>query len=193
MILVDTKRVKGLAHFFENSKAFEKCCENAFKTDRVKVSQIFKLLWSQPNFSLHRDSDVFEKLLCEVLSVSGVSPICKDGVFHSLPNVTFEYVAYTLDKGPIVFCFLESLIEHLKYFDFQSYLLKQRENFAQSYVLTIGNNRKDKVPLNIQFVGIDKLVDVTSSEIDELIEGLSNHTYCMPPKVEVLKSSRLIL
>jgi len=193
MLSIDAKKIRQLSCSSADLEVLERLCERLSKSEFSKTSELFNMLWLERNLFDDCDGKVFEKLLCEVFSSSGVSPIFKNGVFPFLPNIPFEFVAYSLEEGPIIFSFMERLTEDLKYFDFKSYFLKQSFKNTKSFVFTISNKSVQSISKNIQMIGINKIVDVSSSELDELILELEDYTFCLPPKIEVLKSSRVIV
>jgi len=188
MLSIDAKKIRELSCSSAEPKDLERLCEKISQSEFLKTSELFNMLWGERNLFDDCDGKVFEKLLCEIFSFSGISPIFKNGVFPFLPNITFEFVAYSLEEGPVIYRFMERLTKDLKYFDFKSYFLKQNFKNTKSYVFTISNNSVQSISENIQMIGINEIVDVSSFELDELISKLEGYTFCLPPKIEVLKT-----
>ena len=138
---------------------------------------------------------VFEGLLATILYRSGVLPLFVQAKLSFVPNVDFDFVAYSKEFGPVILSAKTSLRERYKQADLEGMMLRQVHRKSKSYLITL--NEKEAAGVNTKIetglvLGLDKVVVATDKSFDELINELQALNFYRPEKIEVLTSSRVI-
>ena len=112
-----------------------------------------------------------------------------------VPNVEFDFVAYSQQHGPIILSAKTSLRERYKQADLEGMMIRQVHRRAKSYLLTLDYKAallvNDKISKG-QVLGLDKVIVATDRAFDDLIKSLQNFDFYEPKPIEVLTSKRLI-
>lgn len=155
-----------------------------------------KELWDRyPNKIRSLNGKVFEALLATIWFRSGIRPIYVEAMLSFVPNVEFDFVAYSKENGPVILSAKTSLRERYKQADLEGMMVRQVHRRAKSYLVTLDENAarlvNDKISTG-QVLGLDKVVVATSNEFNELVTELNKLTFYQPAKIDVLQSKRLI-
>jgi len=138
---------------------------------------------------------VFEGILATVLYRSNILPLYAQAQLVYVPNINFDFVAYTEELGPIILSAKTSLRERYKQADLEGMMLKNVHRKSKSYLITL--NTKEAATVNNKIntglvLGIDKVVVATSLAFDELICKLKKYNYSEAGSIDILTSARLI-
>jgi hypothetical protein len=112
-----------------------------------------------------------------------------------VPNVVYDLMFYTMERGPICISAKTSLRERYKQADLEAIALKYVHRKALSYLLTLEENEAKGVKAKIltgDVIGLDKVVVATLPEFDELILELKEYVFSEPPTVKVIESNQII-
>jgi hypothetical protein len=135
---------------------------------------------------------VFEYLLASVFVREGLVPFFLNAKVAFVPNVTFDLMFYTSDRGPICISAKTSLRERYKQADLEAIALKYVHRKALSHLVTLNkkeaSNVKKKIALG-DVIGIETVVVANSTELDDLIVNLKTYNFCKPPIVKVIESN----
>lgn len=161
-----------------------------------KPSKTMSDLWDRyDNTTPSLNGSVFETLLATIFYLKGIAPLFVQAKITYVPNIDFDFVAYSKEFGPIVLSAKTSLRERYKQADLEGMMLRQVHRKAKSYLITlhekesIANNKKIQSGL---ILGLDSIVLATSNEFDRLVCELQNLHFYVPGKIDVLKSTRII-
>ncbi|MAZ77010.1 MAG: hypothetical protein CMH31_06915 [Micavibrio sp.] len=159
-------------------------------------SEFMAALWSRytPESSVLNGS-VFEGLLAIIFYRSGIIPLYVQAKLSFVPNVDFDFVAYSKEFGPIVLSAKTSLRERYKQADLEGMMLRQVHRKSKSYLITLNEIEAKTVNQKIKeglVLGLDDIVVATDQKFDALIAELKELSYYAPNKIDVLVSSRLI-
>ena len=138
---------------------------------------------------------VFEGLLAVLFYRLGISPIFLQAKMGFIPNVEFDFVAYSKEIGPIVLSAKTSLRERYKQADLEGMMMRQVHRRAKSYLLTLDKDEAMNVNSKIQegkVLGIDHVYVASEPEFDDLVEELKSYSFVEPPAEPVVESSRVI-
>ena len=161
-------------------------------------SEFMTVMWSRyvvRNYSKQLDVRIFRSLLSVLFYREGIYPMHLFVSFNHMPNIDFDFVAYSEENGPIILSAKTSLRERYKQADLEGMMLRHVHRAAKSFLITL--DEKEAVTVNKKIkndlaLGLDEVVVATSSEFDALIKRLKGYTYIEPPKVDVLTSKRVI-
>jgi hypothetical protein len=138
---------------------------------------------------------VFEGLIACALYRAKILPLFVEAKVAFIPNVSFDFIAYREEFGPIILSVKTSLRERYKQADLEGMMLRQVHRRAQSYLLTLNSSEAKSVNKKIkngEVLGIDNVVDVTTPDFDILINTLKSMTFYTPPQINVITGQRII-
>lgn len=159
-------------------------------------SEFIAELWQRYEAnSVSMNGAVFEGLLATILYKSGVLPLFVQAKLSFVPNVDFDFVAYSREFGPVILSAKTSLRERYKQADLEGMMLRQVHRRSKSYLITLNAKEAKSVNKKIEkglVLGLDKVVVATEPSFDELIDELKTMHFYRPDKIDVLISSRVI-
>ncbi|MFN8358231.1 MAG: hypothetical protein U0Y10_27455 [Spirosomataceae bacterium] len=112
-----------------------------------------------------------------------------------VPNVIYDLMFYTAERGPICISAKTSLRERYKQADLEAIALKYVHRKALSYLVTLEEREAKGVKQKIKtgdVIGLDNVVVATNSEFDDLINELKEFQFSEPPIVKVIESNQII-
>lgn len=177
-------------------KIFDEFYQDILTIDMSSPSAVMYELWSRyPNEIRSLNGKVFEGLLATILYRSDIHPIYVEAMLSFVPNVEFDFVAYSRENGPVILSAKTSLRERYKQADLEGMMVRQVHRKAKSYLITLDVKAAKLVNTKIskgQVLGLDDVVVATSSDFDKLIKELQKLEFYEPDPIDVLKSKRLI-
>jgi len=153
-------------------------------------------LWSRYNsITPSLNGKIFEGLLATVFYRSGILPFYVEAKLAFVPNVSFDFVAYSKEYGPIVLSAKTSLRERYKQADLEGMMLRQVHRRSKSYLITLNEKEartvNDKIETGL-VLGLDDVVIANSEGMDTLICGLKKLEYYEPEKIDILSGNRVV-
>ena len=175
---------------------FDEIYQDILDINYTSESNLMKTLWGRytPNSPVLNGS-IFEGLLATILYKSGITPLYVQAKLTFVPNVDFDFVAYSKEFGPIVLSAKTSLRERYKQADLEGMMLRQVHRRSRSFLITLEKTEARTVKNKIKdglVLGLDDVIVATLPEFDDLISDLKNLNFYAPQKIDVLVSSRLI-
>lgn len=179
-------------------KIFETLFENFMQIKYEKPSDYISHLWDiykneiDGNPSLN--GKMFEFILATLFIREGILPLYMQAKVAFVPNVDFDLMFYTKEKGPICLSAKTSLRERYKQADLESIALKYVHRKALSYLITLSDEAKgvqEKIKTG-DVIGLDDAVIATSNEFNILVDTLKQFDLEEPPTVKVIESSLVI-
>lgn len=175
---------------------FDDVFEDILTFEYDKPSDFMGELWDRfINVTNSTNGKAFEGLLATLFYREGVIPLFVQAKLTFVPNIDFDFIAYSEEMGPIILSAKTSLRERYKQADLEGMMLRHVHRKAESYLITnhvreaAGVNKKISAGL---VLGIDKVVVANSDEFDQLVAHLKTYTYYVPDKVDILTSNRII-
>ncbi len=160
-------------------------------------SAIIKELWARYTpMSPSLNGSVFEGILAAIFFRSSILPLYVQAKISFVPNVDFDFVAYTREFGPIILSAKTSLRERYKQADLEGMMLRQVHRRSKSYLITLNEDEANNVNKKIkngQVLGLDRVLIASHQTFDQLIAELKTYNYYRPEKIDILTSSRLVV
>jgi hypothetical protein len=185
-----------------NNKAeivFDSLFPSFLEIEYEKPSDYIKIYWEKykkhPEGNNNLNGKIFEYILATLFVREGILPIYMSAKVAFVPNVVYDLMFYTMERGPICISAKTSLRERYKQADLEAIALKYVHRKALSYLLTLEENEAKGVKAKIltgDVIGLDKVVVATLPEFDELILELKEYVFSEPPTVKVIESNQII-
>lgn len=180
-------------------RIFDQKYKDVLKVDIETCSDFMKEMWSRYLVGRTKNPGlngyVFEGLLAVLFYRLGISPIFLQAKMAFIPNIEFDFVAYSKEIGPIVLSAKTSLRERYKQADLEGMMMRQVHRRAKSYLLTLNaveaKNINSKI-LDGKVLGIDRVYVASEPQFDDLIQELKSYTLIEPQAEPVVESSRII-
>lgn len=175
---------------------FDEFYSDIMDIDLALPSEFMRLLWERyPGGASSLNGKVFEGLLGTTLYRYGIHPLYVEAVLSFVPNVEFDFVAYSRKYGPIILSAKTSLRERYKQADLEGMMVRQVHRKAKSFLITLDISAArlvNKKISNGQVLGLDDVIVAIDTKFDELIKVLQTYDYYEPEKIEVLTCKRLV-
>lgn len=159
------------------------------------VSQYWSLYCQQPTRSQNLNGKIFELILATLCVREGIAPIFLSAKVAFVPNVVYDIMFYTKERGPICWSVKTSLRERYKQADLEALALKNVHRKALTFLITLEENEAKNVKAKIvsgDVVGLNDVIVATSTEFDSLVSNLKSYEFAIPPIVKVIESTQII-
>ncbi len=186
----------------KNNKAelvFDSLFPNFLEVEYEKPSQYVQKYWNafllHPERNNNLNGKVFEYILATLCVREGILPVYMSAKVAFVPNVIYDLMFYTHERGPICWSIKTSLRERYKQADLEAITLKYVHRRALSYLITLEENEAKSVKAKIEsgdVIGLDDVVVATSEDFDKLVAELKIFKFSEPPTVKVIDSSQVI-
>jgi hypothetical protein len=178
---------------------FDNLFPSFLKVGYSKPSDYIKKYWSayekHPERNNNLNGKVFEYILATLFVREGIMPLYLSAKVAFVPNVIYDLMFYTTERGPICISAKTSLRERYKQADLEAIALKYVHRKALSYLVTLEENEAKSVKAKIKsgdVIGLDNVVVATSKDFDELVAELKTYQASEPPTVKVITSNQII-
>lgn len=180
-------------------QVFDSLFPNFMDVEYKKPSEYICKYWgeylkhSEPNNNLN--GKIFEYILATLCVRENILPTYMSAKVAFVPNVIYDIMFYTSERGPICWSVKTSLRERYKQADLEAIALKYVHRKALSYLITLEENEAKSVKEKIKsgdVIGLDNVIVATTSEFDELIKELKTFEFSEPPTVKVIESNQII-
>ncbi|MDD3721585.1 MAG: hypothetical protein PHW92_03720 [Lutibacter sp.] len=186
----------------DNTKAgnlFEKLFPNFMEFEYKKPSEYINVFWKKYESQTDRNSNLngkmFEYILASLCIREGILPLYMSAKVAFVPNVIYDLMFYTTERGPICLSVKTSLRERYKQADLESIALKYVHRKALSYLITLNESEAYSVKTKIRtgdVIGLDEVIVATNSEFDDLIVKLRELKFEEPPTIKVIESTQIV-
>jgi hypothetical protein len=185
-----------------NNKAeivFDSLFPDFQKIKYSRPSEYISIYWNK--FQKHPDNNnnlngkIFEYILATLFVRENILPLYISARVAFVPNVIYDLMLYTTERGPICLSAKTSLRERYKQADLEAIALKYVHRKALSYLITLEEKEARSVKAKIKsgdVIGLDNVIVSTSYEFDELIVDLKKFQLSEPPTVKVIESNQII-
>ena len=176
------------------AKAFETIMPNFFEVIYRSPSEYIRKFWQQyiarfGESDRNRNGKVFEYLLTTLLLRERLYPLYLGAQVTFVPNVIYDLLLYSNEKGPIVLSAKTTLRERYKQADLEAFALKNVHRNSLALLITLDKSEAERLSRKIEkgeVLGLDKVVVATTSDMDNLIEELKYLTYIEAPRIETV-------
>jgi len=163
-----------------------------------KPSEYIQKYWEA--FQNHPEKEnlsgkVFEYILATLFVKEEILPLYLSARVAFVPNVYYDLMFYSPERGPICLSAKTSLRERYKQADLEAIALKYVHRKALSYLITLEENEASGVKEKIKtgdVIGLDDVIVATNPEFDSLFDSLKNLKFSEPPTVKVIESNQII-
>ncbi|MFN0049261.1 MAG: hypothetical protein ACKVOU_09075 [Cytophagales bacterium] len=164
-----------------------------------KPSDYISIYWEA--FQKHADSNnnlngkIFEYILAALFVRENLLPLYVSAKVAFVPNIIYDLMFYTAERGPICISAKTSLRERYKQADLKAIALKYVHRKALSYLVTLEANEAKSVQAKIKHgdvIGLDDVIVATSNNFNDLIDELKTYRFSEPPTIKVIESNQKI-
>lgn len=178
---------------------FDSLFPNFLDIKYEKPSEYISIYWeaykNHPEGNNNLNGKIFEYILATLCVREDILPLYLSAKVAFVPNVIYDLMFYTTERGPICISAKTSLRERYKQADLEAIALKYVHRKALSYLVTLDVNEARGVKAKIKsgdVIGLDKVVVATSEEFNDLIKELKQYIFSDPPTVKVIESTQII-
>lgn len=178
---------------------FEELYSDFMEIEYQTPSEYVKLFWDKYELLEDRNSNLNGKMLEYILASlcirEGILPLYLSAKVAFVPNVIYDLMFYTAERGPICWSVKTSLRERYKQADLESIALKYVHRKSLSYLITLNEREARGVKRKIKtgdVIGLDDVIIATNPEFDELVADLKTFVFEEPPTVKVIESTQVV-
>ncbi len=179
--------------------AFEQLFPNFMEVEYSSASEYVRIYWNKYQEIVDKNSNlngkVFEYILATLCIRENILPLYLSAKVAFVPNVIYDLMFYTAERGPICWSVKTSLRERYKQADLESIALKYVHRKALSYLITLDKREAKGVKEKIKtgdVIGLDNVIVATEPEFDQLVADLKKFRFEVPPTVKVIESSQVV-
>ncbi|OGW26384.1 MAG: hypothetical protein A2X59_05275 [Nitrospirae bacterium GWC2_42_7] len=185
-----------------NNKAaqiFEELYPSFLDVKYRKPSDYVTTYWQKfenhPEGNNNLNGKIFEYILATLCVRENILPLYLSAKVAFVPNVIYDLMFFTSERGPICISAKTSLRERYKQADLEAIALKYVHRKALSYLVTLHKSEAESVKAKIKsgdVIGLDNVVVASSPEFDKLVTELKVYKAKEPPTVKVIQSTQVI-
>lgn len=141
------------------------------------------------------NGSVFELIIYTLLYRENILPMYLQAKLAFIPNVKYDLILYNEETGPTSLSLKTSLRERKKQADLEAVALKYVHRKAKCYLISIDAAEVTAAQKNLKegaLLGIDNVLNATSSKFDEFIKELKEKTFTIAGSVPVVSSNTII-
>jgi hypothetical protein len=186
----------------ESNKAvlvFDSLFPSFLKITYSKPSEYVALYWAAyentPDRNPNLNGRIFEYILASLFIREGILPLYLSAKVAFVPNVIYDIMFYTEERGPICISAKTSLRERYKQADLEAIALKYVHRKALSFLVTLDAKEAASVKEKIKrgdVIGLDKVIVASENEFDDLLLEIKAFKATEPPTVKVIQSNQVI-
>lgn len=138
---------------------------------------------------------IFEHLLATTFIREDLLPFYVQAQVEFVPNVRFDFLFWTLEKGPIVISAKTSLRERYKQADLEAMAISSVHRRSETYLVTLDAGEASRVSakiLNGDVQFLKRVAVADSVEFDDLLSEIKELTLIPAPVIPTLRSGRQI-
>lgn len=180
-------------------KIFQELFPNFMEVRYSTPSEYIKIYWDKyqsiPNTNSNLNGKIFEYILATLCIRENILPLYLSAKVAFVPNVIYDLMFYTAERGPICWSVKTSLRERYKQADLEAIALKYVHRKALCYLITLEKNEAKGVKEKIRtgdVIGLDDVVVATEPEFDLLVNNLKSFIFQEPPTVKVIESNQVV-
>ena len=162
-------------------------------------SEYVRIYWDLYNKKSETNNNlngkIFEYILATLCVREGILPLYMSAKVAFVPNVIYDLMFYTAERGPICWSVKTSLRERYKQADLEAIALKYVHRKALNYLITLSNTEAQGVKAKIKtgdIIGLDNVIVATEPEFDVIISELKQFVFAEPPTVKVIESNQIV-
>lgn len=169
--------------------------EIEYDTPKDYIEKYWQAYQNHPNRSNSLNGKIFEYILATLCVRENILPFYLEAKVEFVPNVNYDLIFYTKERGPICWSIKTSLRERYKQADLEATALKNVHRRALSYLITLEEKEiqrlKEKIN-NGEVIGLDNVILANSPEFDQIIMDLKKYDLYEAPQIRAVYSNHLI-
>ncbi len=195
-ILNDSGLIKGELKMA--ASLFETLFPNFMEVKYSSPSDYVKKYWAEyikKSSGSSLNGNMFELILSTLFIRENLLPLYIGARVAFVPNVIYDLMLYTLERGPVCISAKTSLRERYKQADLEAIALKYVHRKSLCYLITLDIGEAKNVSAKIKsgdVIGLDDVIVATETEFDLLIKNLKKLEYSEAGSVDVIKSLTII-
>jgi hypothetical protein len=143
----------------------------------------------------NQNGKIFEYILATLLIREQIMPFYLNAKVAFVPNVNYDIILYTAERGPVCISAKTSLRERYKQADLEGIALKYVHRRALCYLVT--NNEAEAISVNNKIkkgdvIGLDAVIYSHSAEFDALIATLKQYNFEQPKPIEIIRATQIV-
>ncbi|OQD44102.1 hypothetical protein BUL40_00675 [Croceivirga radicis] len=138
---------------------------------------------------------IFEIIIATLLIREKIYPIYMNAKVAFVPNINYDLLLYSTDRGPICLSAKTSFRERYKQADLEAIAMKYVHRRSNCYLITLSEddanmvNAKQKIG---DVIGLDSAVCATSSDFDDVIEEIKELNLVESPEIKVITTNQVV-
>lgn len=180
-------------------RVFDSLYPSFLEVSYHKPSEYIEKYWhkyqAQAEKSNSLNGKIFEYILATLCVREGLLPLYLEAKVAFVPNVEYDLMLYSKERGPICLSAKTTLRERYKQADLESIALKYVHRKALSYLITLSVDEAKSVQQKIKsgdVIGLDDVIVATSNQFDDLVASLKEYKLEEPPIVQVIQSTQVV-
>lgn len=177
------------------NRLFPNFMEVEYLTPNEYINQYWQAYQRDPEGNNNLNGKIFEYILATLCVRERILPLFMSAKVAFVPNVAYDLMFYTAERGPICISAKTSLRERYKQADLEAIALKNVHRKAMCYLLTLNEHEAAGVQEKIRkgdVIGLDNVVVATHNDFNDLIIQLKSFEFLDPPTVKVIDSNQII-
>ena len=184
------------------AKIFEKLFPNFMEMVYVSYFEYINKCWSEYRYYVEDNNlgdtcngEMFEYILATLFIKENLMPLYLQPKVAFVPNVNFDLMIYTKERGPICISAKTSLRERYKQADLEAMALKNVYRKSLSYLVTLDKTEAKRLKSKIESgdtLGLDDVIIADEPEFDLMISKLKEFEIIDPPEVKIIEASKII-
>ena len=164
-----------------------------YSTPLDYVTKYWRRYQARTDKSNSLNGKIWECIIITLLYRENLLPFYTQAKVAFVPNVEFDVLLYTPSR-PISLSLKTSLRERYKQADLEAIALRYVHRRAKNYLLTLDPEEAALCKAKIKtgdIIGIDRIIDCNTSDINELIEELQmvKNELTVSPKIDVVEGN----
>jgi hypothetical protein len=183
----------------KSSEVFESIYPSFLEVSYKKPSDYVKKYWDKYQRLVRGNNNlngqIFEYILSTLFYREKMLPLYLGAKVAFVPNVIYDLMLYTAERGPICISAKTSLRERYKQADLEAIALKYVHRKSLSYLVTLHESEASSVKNKIKsgdVIGLDDVMVATKKEFDDLISNLKTYKFSEPPTVKVIEAVQIV-
>lgn len=180
-------------------KVFEQLFPNFMNVDYEKPADYVRKYWEAyqkyPDKNNNLNGKIFEYIIATLCIREKNLPLYLGAKVAFVPNVIYDLMFYTAERGPICLSIKTSLRERYKQADLEAIALKYVHRKAMCFLITLDVKEAANIRQKIKtgdVIGIDDVVAATEPDFNRLAEDIKQFAFIEAPLVKVIESNHFI-
>lgn len=138
---------------------------------------------------------IFEIIIATLLIREKVYPIYMNAKVAFVPNINYDLLLYSTDRGPICLSAKTSFRERYKQADLEAIAMKYVHRRSKCFLITLSEadanmvNAKQKIG---DVIGLDSAVCATHTDFDDVIDEIKELNLVQAPKIKVITTNQVV-